>query len=468
MTYDPNHQFRATIIRGKAKRELDNMLSAYANIISDICPTDSETFNKEFNARLLEIIPGSDIDTLNNHRTEIAGKLFGMYFRSADEQVFCSERTLQLLENWDQPFFFKDICFKFQFPNGMDKQNLLGKLENKLSIRQFPFILKVLVLARELETNLTKDEVGYYVLNSLDVLQGIAHPNEVLDAILADRKSKKWSGERRYVYTEGKAASYDMQHINEQIGLLELANLVRTSGDVIYLNRREDLAIEYFASKWDSKPEFNVYAYDLYSSDGRRQFYLDWDYYYSQLSAESATKFVTELSALIPEDNMNEEASEEKEVETKGGDTKELGDSGELYVFDREKQRVSDFDGRLANRVKLLAKTKGLGYDVLSVVAKAGDDADFATYIEVKATKRVTAPDPNSLTWIDTVNLTRNEWIAARQHQNYFFIFRVYFTASGVEVFVINNPAEKCEKGLMKAVATNYRLDFRSDVVQVY
>ena len=71
------------------------------------------------------------------------------------------------------------------------------------------------------------------------------------------------------------------------------------------------------------------------------------------------------------------------------------------------------FNPRLVNRVLSLGKTKGLGYDIQSVVAEKGDKSDFAKYIEVKSTKRVTEPNLSDVYWMDTLNITRNECIAA-------------------------------------------------------
>ena len=46
---------------------------------------------------------------------------------------------------------------------------------------------------------------------------------------------------------------------------------------------------------------------------------------------------------------------------------------------------------------------------------------EFAKYIEVKATRRVTAPNINDSEWFDTVNITRNEYTAAlNQKESYF------------------------------------------------
>jgi len=41
--FNPDIQYRCTIIRGKAQKELDNLLPAYANIVSEICLTKNLT-----------------------------------------------------------------------------------------------------------------------------------------------------------------------------------------------------------------------------------------------------------------------------------------------------------------------------------------------------------------------------------------------------------------------------------------
>lgn len=112
-----------------------------------------------------------------------------------------------------------------------------------------------------------------------------------------------------------------------------------------------------------------------------------------------------------------------------------------------------------------LGKTKGIGYDIQSVIAEPGDEAEFVKYIEVKSTKRLTCPDLNDTLWIDTLNVTRNEWIAARQHRGYYAIYRVFFTRQGVSVFVIDNVADKIDDGRIQAIPMTYRFDFSSNSV---
>ena len=84
--YDHTKQYRCTIIRGKSQKEMDDLLPAYAKVINEICPCRAEDFPILFNNAFMRFLPESDRikKTLDNHRTEISGKLFGMYFFAAD------------------------------------------------------------------------------------------------------------------------------------------------------------------------------------------------------------------------------------------------------------------------------------------------------------------------------------------------------------------------------------------------
>ena len=160
-----------------------------------------------------------------------------MYYLEDDGYVYASDRTKKFLKDNDQPAFFKDLCYKMQFPNGMQKpQTFQPLLDNRICIRPNSFVLRVLQLASSKHMVLTKKEIGYYVLNSLDVLRGVAVPEEVIEAIENDRKQ----GIVRKIETEGKASSYNYQHINEQINYLELANLIYTNSvGEVWLNENE-------------------------------------------------------------------------------------------------------------------------------------------------------------------------------------------------------------------------------------
>ena len=461
--YQHDHQYRCTIIRGKSQKEIDDLLPAYALIISDICPCKKDYFDVEFNKRLKKYLPADKQadKTLSNHRTEIAGKLFGMYYVSSQEDdamVYPSERTLKYLEDNDQPAFFKDVCYKMQFPNGMSKPSSAYEVMNKkVSIRQYCYLLKVLLLAKYSNLTLTKSDIGYYILNNLDVLRRKATPAEVIEQIIKDRKNKI----ERKVHTEGKESSYDVQHINEQINYLELANLIIINGRDVSINPNELEIVELFADKYNSNPMFDCSLYDFNSIEGKKQFLQEWNKYFATLS-DIADRLGTSASALTS--TSKEEKSGAKKSST-GRSKVELGDEGEKFIFEYEKKRVSAFNVRLANKVLSLGKQKGLGYDIQSVIAEPGEKAEFVKYIEVKSTKRVTAPDINSTTWLDTLNITRNEYVAAEQHGEYYAIYRVYFTRNGVTVFIIYNLYKKIKEKKVDITPQSYRIEFNEIAV---
>lgn len=461
--YDHTKQYRCTIIRGKSQKEMDDLLPAYAKVIDEICPCKHEDFETLFNDAFQRFLPESERikKTLDNHRTEISGKLFGMYFFSDDGMVYESERTQKYLEDNDQPAFFKDMCFKMQFPNGMQKiaSTVAERVADEICIRPNSFIIKLLQIAEIANVSITKKMIGYYVLNSLDVLQGNASPYEVLEQITSDLNN----GIERDIEVPGKAKSYTHQHINEQINYLELANLIRVTDDKrIVLNINEKETLDLFASMYDKKPEFDIYSYDLEDLEVRKELQFDWDAYYARVSAY-ANKFTTSLEALtFAEEKPSEE---EKKSKKPTMNLTEFGDEGEALVYEYEKARVAAFSARLANKVLSLGKTKGIGYDIQSVVAEPGDEAEFVRYIEVKSTKRLTCPDINDTLWIDTLNVTRNEWVAAHQHRGYYAIYRVFFTRDGVSIYVIKDVADKIRDGKIQATPMTYRFDYSADSV---
>ena len=350
--YDHRRQYRCTIIRSKSQRKMDNLLPLYANIIEAICPCKSNEFVKAFNdAFCLAVSSEPTKKTLDNHRTEIAGQLFGMYYTSEDGIVYPSERTKKFLSDSDTPAFFKDLCYKMQFPNGCQKiQTVKERVANKINIRQFPFLLKVMMMAR---------------------------------------------------------CKYDL-------------------GNII----------------------------------SRKRFYLDWSIHYANISKDMLFDTSVEALGVKIESTPSIKMDDDKTVSKV-----EVGDEGEKYVYEYEKRRVTEFNFRLAGKVIHLGKTRGLGYDIQSVVATPGDDEEYVKYIEVKATKRVTAPDIKDKSWIDTINMTRNEWVASQQHGDFYSIFRVYFVRDAVIMFVLRNIARKQIDGTIQVIPITYRIDFGKNAV---
>lgn len=458
--YEPSQQYRCTIIRGKAQTELDDLLPAYCKIIDAICPIDKNSFSEKFNSLLSRVIHNYTDKTLSNHRTEIAGKLFGLWYEK-DNIIFASPKVTKLLESSDNPLFFKDLVIKLQFPNGMDKiQTIKERMKNKIKFRPTPYILAILKEAFKDNLKISKNNIAYYVLNNLQVLQGKISYQQVYDRIKNDKEHNLYFK----VSTHGKASSYDMQHISEQINLIGLANLIRVEPEgiekTIKLNPNELKTIDKIIDMYLNKIDINPYDYDFENTESVAQFYSDWTDYYCSVLTDSPVQATTTSNIFD-----NNEVYKDKEIKIEKSslpilDPLTIGDEGESIVMEYEKQRVSIFNKRLVNKVIHFGKQRGLGYDVASIFA-SGRNPEHAIYIEVKTTKRVTEP---KAVFTDQFDMTRNEWIAAEQYEDNFFIYRVYLFNKGVKIFKMDSPVKLKKQEKIFAEPLKYHIEFDNKI----
>lgn len=461
--YRPENQYRCTIIRGKSQTEMEDLLPLYANIVHKYCPCTEDAFRQSafsdlsyalFHTKDFSKLSENNQKTIKNHLTEIMGVLLGLFYPQFDKDanvvyVHESESCRYLVEHSNFPMFFKNLCLNYQFPNGEKKATIVREEMNLgLKLKPFCFVIKLLFISQNHKQLLSKQEIGYYVLNNLDVLQGKVSAQEVFDRIMEDRhngvKRAKLSG------------SNEWQHIKEQFNLLELANLIEHDRERIWLNPHENNAISLFIKRLTT-PFFDIKSYDLDSVEGRKLMIQEWKEYNGRFNIE-----LLELSTGLVVSDRAELSAGKTAIKS----TTDLGDEGEAFVFKLEQERIKAYKERLVNKVLLLGKTKGLGYDISSIEADENpDNPEFARYIEVKSTKRTTRPSFNQ-TWADSLNITRKEWIAAEQFGPAYNIYRVYFTKNEVIVVRINNPFALSKDGKIDVVPTIYQMDFGSDVVQ--
>ena len=466
MIYTPENQYRCTIIRGKSQTEMEDLLPLYANMVHKFCPCKEDVFREScyttlskalFHTASFDKLSKSNQKTIHNHLTEVAGTLLGLYYptRNEDGNIYIneSESCRYLVENNDYPTFFKNLCLNFQFPNGAKWMNFIkDDVANGICIKPFCYVIALLYYAQEQEQKkmLTKQEIGYYVLNNLAVLKGSIEPSSVYDRIMQDRQNN--------VRRERLSGSRDWQHIKEQFNLLTLANIVESDATYIWLNKYEARAIEIFLNH-NKDFIFDAYSYRLDTRGGRKSYLEDWKYKYG--------KFNREL--LVLKTNFNINIADESEQIRQSGATKstvDLGDEGEALVFKIEQERVRKYRERLANKVLLLGKTKGLGYDISSIEADENPhNPQFARYIEVKATKRITEPSFDSM-WSDSLNITSKEWIAAEQYKEYYNIYRVYFTKKKTIVMRLQNPYQKFVDNQIEVYPTIFQVNFNASVIE--
>ena len=467
--YNPENQYRCTIIRGKSQSDMEDLLPLYANMVHKFCPCEEQMFKESsrkmiskalFNTDAYAQLSESNRKTVDNHLTEIAGTLLGLYYPEDDVSgtiIYESESCRFLVENNDYPTFFKNLCLNFQFPNGAKWiQFIKEDIEKGLNIRPFCFVVALLYYAQNQKQKylLTKQEIGYYVLNNLDVLKGLVTYQEVYERIISDRTNK--------IKREKLSGSHDWQHIKEQFNLLELANIIETDATYLWLNKDEAPAIQIFLCQ-SPNITFDCYKYSLETVNDNKAFLNDWKKYYG--------RFNKELMSLTPAFQTSEIVIIDKdEQKAQSGATKstvDLGDEGEALVFRFEQERVRKYKERLVNKVLLLGKTKGLGYDISSIEADENPQKpEFARYIEVKSTKRVTTPKFDKQ-WSDSLNITAKEWVAAEQYGEYYNIYRVYFTKNSTIIVRIKNPYKKAQDGDIEVYPTIYQMNFDANVIEI-
>jgi hypothetical protein len=272
---------------------MDDYLPVYAQILNEICPIPTNDFNNAFDKKLSYFIK-DDGKTIKNHRTENVDKLLGMYFEK-DGIIYLSERTIKFIESNDQPAFFKSVCFNFQQPNGSQKvQTVKDKIRNQIRIKPYHFVLSLLKSAHNIKINLTKDEIAYYVLNSLEVMQGIVSVDVVLQAILKDRAR----GMHKKVNTS-KNYAWGYQHINEQFDLLELTNLIRKDAKNIWLNTREFSSIELFIHDLKKPLAIDYSKYNFSVKNINKKLKQEWREYFGRISKADSQIFFTSVESLF-------------------------------------------------------------------------------------------------------------------------------------------------------------------------
>lgn len=458
--YNPEHQYRAAIIRGKSIREMEDVLSVYLNILLTICPCPYEQFKVQFNAELKEKLSLEREKTIDNHRTENARRILGLYWVDEHGLVRISKRALKYLGDEDGPALFKDICAKIQFPNP-GQSSKTYKEHVSLGIKFMPclFALKLLISLEERNIFPSKKELAYYLFYSLDAMRGDASIDEICESIEINRSRGIY---KEVPVTNNNAFTY--QHVTEILKYLDAANLVSESQDLFFkINKKESRSINAMLEGYSAgQIGFDVYKFDLNSADEVALMEREWDEYYGDFSIPNIEAFQTSVASLVDDDLANAAPSVNgawSDLEGERGSTLDLGNEGEDFVYNYERRRVKGINPRLVNQVINFSKQKGIGFDIQSVVGEK-PIPDEKIFIEVKSTRRTTKIDPDS-TLLDTINLTRNEWIAARQHGKNFRIYRVYFSKSDIQIFSIADPMSKHEDGAGVSIEpTIFRLEF--------
>lgn len=458
-SYNPDLKYRCDIIRGKALKEMDDLLSIYADITHFLAPSEAKVFNKRFD-ELLSKRMNVSMKTVRNQRSEM-GRLFALYYEE-DGIVYESEVCKFLIQTRDQPAFFKNLCLNFQFPNGTQKkETITERIKDGIRLKPYHFILALLNLANKVGITLEKREVEYYALSSKEVLMGEVSPNTVLEQIIKDRSSCiiKELGPTSFT-VEPKEHSFVHQHFTELCNYLELANLITQESKCLCLNTKEQKLIDVFVSELYSVRDLENLDKEGRATEETRN---SWAKYYGSLfhGTEIIATLTDAIVRPVAEDSVSPTETENEEEYNKAKN----GYEGEMYVLKKEKERVRAIRPIWENRVKYVGNIKGIGYDISSVDANEDCSVALQRMIEVKSTKRITIPSFSDK-WYETFEITAKEWEAANQFGDHYYIYRVYITPRGFFSYVINNPAQQKKDGKLIVYPIKYQVDITKNNIE--
>lgn len=473
MSYNPDKgYYRCTIIRGKAQQEMDDMLPFYATAINQLCPMDKEEFKKCFRDMISQKFFGTPFDkvsaarrkSIDNHRTEIAGKHLGLYYVNNAGVVVPSESCQMVLARLDQPAFFKNLCLNFQFPNFTQKiQTVSQRVKDGIAFKPYHFILALLLEAEKEHVILSIQHFAYYVLSSIDVLRGGVMPQTVMARILDDNAK----GLRKKV----PSGSKNMQHIREQFNMLELANLITVKGPSVYLNHGEDAIINRFVHELSTPLGYDISRYNLSVPKEANEAELAWEEYYGALHCTYA-ELNTTAAALAGESTTKDAPKATGTVKAKklhlGESTQEIGEDGESFALAYEHDRIAKYYPQLAKtKVFRVGDRKGLGYDINSIEGHDNPkNPEKQRFIEVKATKRTTEPNFSEAFDDRGVNVTYTEWQALKDFGSSYMFYLVYITKQGKYLYRIADPSAKEKLGVLRFRAPIYEMTYNKDALE--
>jgi hypothetical protein len=435
-------QRRTVIIRGRGQTEMDTLLPIFATLVERNTPLPTGDFEAAMIKNLEAIFPGQTNKTHRNYLTEIVGQLFSMFYVDAG-LVEIAPLTLKLVEDGDQPAFFKVLISRLQFPNPSAKKHKYDQeVADGLGIKPLVLVLDLLQTAHQHKDKISFEEIAYYVLNSTEALMG-KHTGSTLYAIILRSRAAK-------VVIPSFQGSAARQHIKEALNLLILANLVRSDSLEYWVNQFEEEAINAICSQAATDNLFRLRG-GFESHDDYQQ---AWKIFLTDISSVPVDLYSTKVAALGAVAPLRLIAGKPKRRAT------DIGREGELLVIDLENAAIElAFPGSGWVAQDYTAK-RGIGFDIESIFHNVPALHGTPHRIEVKSTVRVTKPDLRTATAPDSFVLTRSEKKALDVYKETFSIYRVYIYAGGYDIHILRNPLELTKKSILNLSPDTWSADY--------
>lgn len=461
----PEYRLDLHFPRSRFNSELEDTLLILASEMAKLGILPKKDFETRIDASLSKLYGGRFAPkTIANKRTEMT-RLYGLA-KYQDDTVIIGNRTLTLVQTQDVSRFFKSVCNKFQYPNFINKIQVVEKyVEAGIHFKPAQYLIKLLRAGRQKTGKtfaVTAKEIAHLVFNDIRVTVHQENPDKRVDKFIELRE--------KGILCDGQGDV--IRYARDFLTFMVMANLMISHKGKYFLNEQEKKALDFIQNDDSFFEDFDLAKQGIIvEREEIREVEEDWLAYYADADFVEEEALRTTISAF--EKNTVEITTEENTVETvtTGYDlpdevievieeqkqtTKAIGDEGEAIVYSLEKERVTKERPDLLGLVRIVSNDTSLGFDIQSVFLTG-----LKKYIEVKTTKRNFVPTDLSI--FSYFNISYNEWSTAQQHGDNYFIARVIIAKEKFSVFVIQNPYKQFEEGKIQLYPTEYRLIYNED-----
>ncbi len=424
--------FRLNHVRPRFKNEVESVLGYVAYSIAQIGCVNSKTFRSQLNESLRQYGGNATASkkTINNWRTEI-GALFGMYINCHDGITVPAAHTIRLADTSNLTDFFLGFIAAFQYPGGHVKETTIRDMV-KVGVSFHPHRWLFQALLQTDMTSIDAAEFCHCVLNDLRVTRDHEDVQETVKRILNNRH-------RGETYlTAGDVIRY----AGDLLDYAVLAGLLVERNGRFFLNAKKRNVAEMIAN---STNFFEEYASMMPSDlEGIRNLREPWFAYVESICME-AQRDVAELGKGRHDEVVAQSEDAQGQDNASDGaasdDAAKIGDCGEIKVLQHECLRVKG-EGRedLVHLIKRIPTHCAVGYDIKSVES----DTESSRLIEVKTTKS------HAPLAFRQFHLTTNEWRAAQDMGDRYYVYRLMLSEEGAKLFVIHDPVQKFREKLVR------------------
>lgn len=451
------YYFRLHHVRPRFKGDVENVLLYVAHVCAELKELPIKDYAEQMN-KAIYLFPGNSGSvekTINNWRTEIAA-LFGFYIENKETGKTETGETAYFLDKeQDLVQFFKFYLFKFQYPGGHLKSNVIKEMiDAGIKFKPAQYILKMMQLyetKNEKPLSITKEEATHCIFNDLRVTRDKRDVLETADIIIENRRKK----------IEYKHGGDVNRYAGDILDYMVQANLLYENHGYYSINHTELEAImvfindeEYFKG-YDNLYGKNFNASDVaeletewfeYVNTGLRKeiFQTDLANYFTKEEKEATEKSNFEISA----------DSKINEILEGVGSTKDIGDLGESLIIGHEKMHLVNLGRKdLIHLVQKIPTQYAVGYDIQSV-----EEDNQKRYIEVKTTISY-----KPLKFF-SFHMTKNEWDSATTLKDRYFVYRLMINKKDKIIYILQDPIKlyKTDKISMR-ISDGAEVSFQED-----